>query len=700
MIGAGRYRRIGLALSAGASVILLSALLSNALLRDMRARRLAVLQAIANDTTELGTVSLNGLAAALGRLSDTWAADCRIDAAPCDRDTQSYFRDFLALASFGWSDPAGSKVLVYRRSPQGVYREENTEFAREQERVAFGRIAPEHPTWFLWQPPGQPAELRYVRQNTENGPVTWAGFALSTALTRMLGPLTRNLNVRIAVDGQEIYTGGPAPTVAGQQQWTTQHANVLGLNWSFTIGSGNSPNYQTWIAGLPLIAGILLGCLLATTVYLWQASRERSRLIQRLNADLESRVRELGVAREELQQKNRKLAGETQRAEQANQAKSDFLAHMSHEIRTPLNGVIGLTELVADGPLNEAKRPELTTALVSARSLLGIVNDVLDLAKIEAGQLTVAAAPFDLHNTLQQVVDMYGPQAAANSTDLHLAYPDTAPCWFAGDEMRVRQIVANFISNAVKFTEGGDIELGVTHDAGVRIWVRDTGIGIAPETLPRLFSKFTQADVLTAQQYGGTGLGLAIVKQLAELMGGRVGATSSTVQGSTFWVDLPLQSVAPPAKAAVRDGADSRNLAGVRVLVAEDNAVNQHLLVRLLEKHGLLVDVAANGREAVARHAQADYAVVLMDCQMPIMDGYEAARAIRRQELGSTRHTPIIAITANVMSRERDRCRAAGMDGYLTKPVQPGELVECLKQHCVASGDAREATEATPAMRN
>jgi signal transduction histidine kinase/ActR/RegA family two-component response regulator len=591
-------------------------------------------------------------------------------------------------------------VLVYRRSPQGVYREENSGFAREQKRVTSGRLAREHPTWFLWQPPGQPAELRYVLQPTQNGPITWAGFALSTALTRMLGPLTRNLNVHIAVDGHEIYSGGPAPAGNGQQQWATQHANVLGLTWSFTIGSGNSPNYQTWIAGLPLIAGVLLGCLLAITIYLWQASREGSRVIERLNADLESRVRELGVAREELQQKNRKLAGETQRAEQANQAKTDFLAHMSHEIRTPLYGVIGLTELVADGPLNEAKRPELTTALVSARSLLGIVNDVLDLAKIEAGQLTVSAAPFDLRNTLQQIMDMYGPQAAANSTDLHLTYPQTAPRWFAGDEMRVRQIVANFTSNAVKFTEGGEIELGVTPDAaGVRIWVRDTGIGIDPETLPRLFSKFTQADVVSAQQYGGTGLGLAIVKQLAELMGGRVGVTSSTEQGSTFWVELPLQPTAP-ANVTVRDGDDSRDLAGMRVLVAEDNAVNRHLLVRLLEKHGLVADVAANGREAVARHAQADYAVVLMDCQMPVMDGYDAARAIRRQEQGTSRHTPIIAITANVLSRERDRCQAAGMDGYLTKPVQPAELVECLKQHCVANGHAHQATEASPALRN
>jgi CheY-like chemotaxis protein len=238
----------------------------------------------------------------------------------------------------------------------------------------------------------------------------------------------------------------------------------------------------------------------------------------------------------------------------------------------------------------------------------------------------------------------------------------------------------------VKFTDGGEIELGVNHEAGVRIWIRDTGIGIAEETLPRLFSKFIQADSSTTQLYGGTGLGLAISKQLAELLGGRVGATSSLGQGSTFWVELPLHPVAPPTEPpAVPHRGASWDLAGMRVLVAEDNSVNQHLLVRLLEKQGVVVDVASNGREAVARNAQADYAVVLMDCQMPLMDGYEAARTIREQEQGASRRTPIIAITANAMSRERDRCRTAGMDGYLTKPVQPGELFECLAAYCAAN---------------
>jgi len=381
---------------------------------------------------------------------------------------------------------------------------------------------------------------------------------------------------------------------------------------------------------------------------------------------------------------NRELERAVERATKADEAKTEFLAHMSHEIRTPLAGMIGLTELVLDGPLTEAQRPELTTAREAAHGLLGIVNDILDLSKIETGQLTVTPAPFDLHSELHQIVALYEPQAAAKATNLVLEYSDTAPRWFHGDAMRVRQIVANFTANAVKFTEGGEIKLGMSHNnAGVRICVRDTGIGIAPETLPRLFSRFIQADASTARRYGGSGLGLAICKNLAEVMGGSVGATSVAGRGSTFWVELPLDRVEAPAKLAVgRDRVEACHFAGSHVLVAEDNRVNQHVIVKLLEKHGLLIDVASNGREAVARHAQGHYDLILMDCQMPVMDGYEAARAIRQEEQHTSRHTPIIAITANAMSRERDRCMAAGMDHYLIKPVQAVELFNCISQ-CV-----------------
>jgi signal transduction histidine kinase/ActR/RegA family two-component response regulator len=403
-------------------------------------------------------------------------------------------------------------------------------------------------------------------------------------------------------------------------------------------------------------------------------------------------VDDLVAAEQRTNTLNQELAAAMERATQAarlatkaDEAKTEFLAQMSHEIRTPLNGVLGLTELVLDGPLTEDKREDLTAARDSAYVLLGIVNDILDLSKIEAGELTVTTEPFDLHQELHQILTLYGPRAAAKSTGLRVKYPEDLPRWFAGDQMRVTQIIANFTSNAVKFTDAGEIELGVTwENQAVRIWVHDTGIGIAPETLPRLFTKFTQADTSTARNYGGTGLGLAISKHLAELMGGRVGATSSPGLGSTFWVELALEPATPPAELTVRDRRAGWGVGGLHVLVAEDNAVNQRLIVKLLEKQGLTVDVATNGLEAVSRNAQTEYAAVLMDCQMPEMDGYEATRAIRQQERGTGRHTPIIAITANALLGDQDRCRAAGMDGYLTKPIQSAELMECIAEHCVA----------------
>lgn len=384
----------------------------------------------------------------------------------------------------------------------------------------------------------------------------------------------------------------------------------------------------------------------------------------------------------------RELVVAEKRSRDADAAKGDFVAHISHELRTPLTTVIGLSDMLLDGPLSEDKRSDLETVGHSAKALLAIVNDLLDLAKIDAGRLSITAAPFDLRATITEVAGLFAAQAAAKDIALRVNYPDAMGREFSGDDLRIRQILSNFVANAVKFTHRGSIDIDVTASLqGVRVSVRDTGIGIEPGALAQLFEKFTQADWTIARRFGGTGLGLAISKNLAGLMGGRVGAESTPGEGSTFWVDLPLPLAAlPPAAPAVsKDTAE--NLAGLRVLLVEDNIVNQQLLVKVLKKRGIVVDVASNGREAVDHYAKGDYGIVIMDCQLPGMNGYEATMRIRQHEKASGRHTPVIALTANILAGEGE-WRAASMDDYLIKPVDSTVLFERLAHHCGAGASS------------
>jgi signal transduction histidine kinase/ActR/RegA family two-component response regulator len=401
----------------------------------------------------------------------------------------------------------------------------------------------------------------------------------------------------------------------------------------------------------------------------------------RLIEDLTAAEQHTAMLNQELSQATDQATAAARRAEHADQAKSDFLAYMSHEIRNPLSGVLVLSELILYGALTEETRTDLETLRQSAKSLQSILDDLLDLSKIEAGRMEVTVAPFDLELELAQIADLFSPQASAKSTVFCLTFPPEVPRWFHGDGPRIRQIISNFASNAVKFTDHGEIEICVERINGsVRISVRDTGIGIATQALPLLFSRFTPADPAVSSR--GTGLGLAICKHLAELMGGNVGAASEEGRGSTFWVELPLK---PGEHELQPDGripnSNTLDLAGLRVLLAEDNVLTRSALVKLLERHGMAVDVAPNGREAVTLYRQANYAAVLMDCQMPEMDGYEAARTIREAEKSLGKRTPVIAITALTMAGECIKCQAAGMDDYLVKPVAPAALLECIAAH-------------------
>jgi signal transduction histidine kinase/ActR/RegA family two-component response regulator len=465
--------------------------------------------------------------------------------------------------------------------------------------------------------------------------------------------------------------------------------------------------YQTrWFLGCAVAAAALL---------LWGAIRLRTARHRaqerRLVAMVDARTRELQEEVAERTRAEHALVEAREAALEASRLKSEFLANMSHEIRTPMNGIIGMTELALDHPLEPRVQEYLRIVGASAHSLLAVINDILDFAKIEAGKLELQHADFDLRDLLNGLVALLGPQASQKGLAIRGDVAASVPARLVGDAGRLRQILTNLIGNALKFTDQGEIRIEVTnaHEANanthatpddapkapgahgrratLRFAVIDTGIGIAEHDRARIFEAFTQVDGSAARRFGGTGLGLAISSQLVQLMGSQLHLESTIGRGSTFSFVATL-GVAATQRVAAPLPVYARAARPLAVLVAEDSPVNQLLVRRLLEKAGHQVTIVDTGVAAIEAVARARFDAVLMDVQMPEMDGFDATSRIRAAENGG-RRLPIIALTAHAIQGDRERCLAAGMDAYVSKPIRPELLFASLAE--VTGSGSRDA---------